>query len=308
MSHPSVDFFRQKRKRSRWLRFFKTLSKKRIPSAARRAIAYLLIGLATVFVALLSLSWVFGRLIAPNFPASTSSLVKSEGAVYSTAMALRNFLPGHDVRIERRFAYNLRLYVDRKPFEDIPYPDRKPMMAKIGQLWCNSIGNQWLARVSVFDIRSGERLSTHVCAFTKLKEVFLRKAKRIFNYSFLRGSTEAAAALTAKGLVNELLFGEIYCNTKESRDNYDHERIADLLRQHHCPETRACQFRTIAHESRLHAGTLVSDQALNIAFGIAGGPRALAASDASLEQAGSGEGVCFARAKTCPVCDVLALR
>jgi len=87
-------------------------------------------------------------------------------------MALRNVLPGQDVRIERLFAYNLKLYVDRQPFDDIPHPDRKPIMAKIGRLWCDNIGYHWLATVSVVDIRSGKRLFTHVCAFGKLQEVF----------------------------------------------------------------------------------------------------------------------------------------
>jgi hypothetical protein len=171
MNNPPVEFFAGKRKLTRWLRVFRTRTKQRKPSAGKKALGVLSIGIGTVFVAVL-VSWAFVLFIVPYFPASRSSLVKSEGAAYSTAMTLRNFLPGYDVRIDRRFAYNLRLYVERKPFEDIPYPDRKPMIKKIGHLWCNSIGHQWLARVSVFDIRSGERLSTHVCAFAKLKEAF----------------------------------------------------------------------------------------------------------------------------------------
>ena len=176
MSNSPVDFFSRKGRLSRWLRNLKTSTKKREPSARKQAIGVLLIGIATVSIALVVVTWIFVVIIAPNFPASRSSLTNSERAAYLTALALRNFLPGHDVRIERLFAYNLKLYVDRKSFEDIPYPDRNHTMEKMARLWCDNIGQPWLGRVGVFDIRSGERLTTHVCAFGKLKEAFLKSS------------------------------------------------------------------------------------------------------------------------------------
>lgn len=169
MNFPPFDFFSREGKLTRWLRDFTKRTKKPKPSAERTAIGSLLFGITMVAVALVMSIWLFVAIIAPKLPASKSNLVKSERAAYLSAMALRNFLPGHDVRIERRFAYNLNLYIDRKPFEDIPYPDRKLVMAKIGRLWCNNIIEyQWLARVGVFDIRSGERLSRYVCVLGKL--------------------------------------------------------------------------------------------------------------------------------------------
>jgi hypothetical protein len=172
MSNPPVDFFNRKGKLPRWLRILKTRIKKREPSAGKKKIGGLLIGIATVSIALVMVTWLFVVIIAPNFPASRSSLTKSERAAHLTALALRNFLPGHDVRIERLFAYNLKLYVDRKSFEDIPYPDRNVVTERMGRLWCDNIEHPWLGRVGVFDIRSGDRLATHVCAFGKFKEFF----------------------------------------------------------------------------------------------------------------------------------------
>ena len=172
MNFLPVDFFSREGKLTRWFRSFTTRTKKQKPSAERQAISGLLFGSIVVSVALVMIAWLFVAIIAPNLPATKSSLAKSERAAYLSAMALRNFLPGHDVRIERQFAYNLNLYVDRKPFEDIPYPDRKLIMAKIGRLWCDNIEYQWLAKVSVLDVRSGERLSRYVCAFGNLKRLF----------------------------------------------------------------------------------------------------------------------------------------
>jgi len=164
MNYPPFNFFSREGKLTRWLRVFTTRAKKHKRSAERKAFVGLAFSIAIVFVALAMIAWLFVAKVAPKLPASKASLAESERAAYLSAMALRNFLPGHDVRIERRFAYNLNLYIDRKPFEDIPYPDRKLVMAKIGRLWCdNIIEYQWLARVGVFDVRSGERLSRYVC-------------------------------------------------------------------------------------------------------------------------------------------------
>ena len=174
MDNPSVNFFGGKRKLIRWLRSFKTPTKKPKPSPGKQAIGGLLMGMGVICIAFVLVAWVLLAVIAPSLPASTASLAKSEGAANLSAMALRNFLPGHDVRIERQFAYNLKLYVDRKPFEDIPYPDRVAIMAKIGQLWCGNIGYQWLARVSVFDVRSGKKLFSHGCAIGMLKEALFK--------------------------------------------------------------------------------------------------------------------------------------
>lgn len=172
MNNPPVDLFRRKGKLPRWFRILKTRTKKREPSARKQTIGALLIGIVTVFIALVMVAWLFVVIIAPNFPVPRSSLAKSERAGYLAALALRNFLPGHDVRIERLFAYNLKLYVDRKSFEDIPYPDRNYITEKISRLWCDNIGYPWLGRAGIFDIRSGDRLATHVCAFGKVKEAF----------------------------------------------------------------------------------------------------------------------------------------
>src|SRR5262245_49398772 len=115
-------------KLSQWLRPFKTRTKTTEPFTERQAIGLLLIGIGTIFLAFLTVIWVFLVLIAPKLPASRESLAQSEGAAQLAATALRNLLPGEEVRIERLFAYNLKLYVDEKRFEAIPYPDRKAVM------------------------------------------------------------------------------------------------------------------------------------------------------------------------------------
>jgi hypothetical protein len=167
MDNSPVDFFGAEGKLTRWLRILKTPTKKTQLTAEKQAIGVLLMSVGAASIALVLAAFVFVVFIAPTLPASTSSLAKSEEAAALAATAFQNFLPGHEVRVERRFAYNLTLYVDRKSFENIPSHDRKAMMAKIKRLWCDNIGEKWLARLSVFDIVSGRRLEMYICAFGK---------------------------------------------------------------------------------------------------------------------------------------------
>jgi len=160
MNNPPIE-----RKLARWRGILKTRTKAAEPFTRKQAVCLSLIAIGAVSVVLVSIVWVFVALVAPNLKASAESLAKSEEAAQLSATALRSSLPGHDVRIERLFAYNLKLYVERKPFENILDADRKALMAKIGRLWCGNIGDHWLARVSIVDIQTGERLSTHLCVF-----------------------------------------------------------------------------------------------------------------------------------------------
>src|SRR5262245_41596106 len=168
MNNPPVE-----RNLARWRRILKTRTRATEPFTRKQAVSLSLIAAGAVFVVLLAVVWVFVALVAPKLRASAESLAQSEEATQLTATALRNALPRQDVRIERLFAYNLKLYVARKSFEEMPYADRNDLMQKIGRLWCDNIGDRWLARIGVFDIRSGERLSTHTCAFGKLGNAFL---------------------------------------------------------------------------------------------------------------------------------------
>jgi hypothetical protein len=178
MSNRFADFFRRERKLPRWLRFLETLTQQREPSPVMQAIESSIQVIMTVGVGLVIALWLFVVIIGPMLPASKASLSKSDAAANLTAVALWNALPGHTARVDRRFGDNLNLYVQRKVFEDIPYPDRDDVVQNIGRTWCENIEYPWLPRVSIFDIRTGKRLTTHVCAVSKLREVFSKSSSR----------------------------------------------------------------------------------------------------------------------------------
>lgn len=217
MSNRFVDFFRRDRKLRRWLRLLETLSQQRGPSRVMRAIEESFQVIMTVCVVLVIATWLFVVIIGPMFPASQASFAKSDTAANLAAVALWNALPGHAARVDRRFGDNLNLYVNRKVFEDIPYPDRNDVVEKIRRAWCDNIEYPWLPRVSIYDIRSGKRLSTYVCAVGKLKEAFSKSSSR--TTSKQKPPTDSSPAQGAK-----------------TNDEMDHERAAVIKK---IKETRA---------------------------------------------------------------------
>jgi hypothetical protein len=56
--------------------------------------------------------------------------------------------------------FGVDLYVGRKQWEDIPYPDRPIALKVIAHAWCSRVENSYLNSVAVRDIRNGEELAS----------------------------------------------------------------------------------------------------------------------------------------------------
>jgi hypothetical protein len=166
------------RKPRHWFSFFKSSAQQRKPSRLILEIAGLSKVILTAGAGLLVAVWLFIIIIGPRYPASQESLAKSESATNLITVALSNAMPDNPVRIDRRFGHNLDLYVNRKAFEEIPGPDRNDAVGEIGRAWCDILEYPWLPRVSLYDIQSGKRLATHICAFGKLNEAFFKPSSR----------------------------------------------------------------------------------------------------------------------------------
>jgi hypothetical protein len=69
-----------------------------------------------------------------------------------------------EIRIELRWNANVRVYLKRHEFENIPYPDRDAVMERIGKAWFGkdpSMGNVVFSSVSIHDIRTGQKLASY---------------------------------------------------------------------------------------------------------------------------------------------------
>jgi hypothetical protein len=68
------------------------------------------------------------------------------------------------------------MYVNRRVYEDLPYPDRTQVVEVIGKVWCKNVGQILAPRVNIYDIRSGDKLAGYYCVLNevgnRLRRVF----------------------------------------------------------------------------------------------------------------------------------------
>jgi hypothetical protein len=93
-------------------------------------------------------------------PASSVRLGPPEDAV---RMALTVAMPDVTPRLEFLEGSNLDIYVTRKEFEEIPFPDRSAMVERIGQAWCEKVDHTYLPVVQIRDIKTGEVFGKFSC-------------------------------------------------------------------------------------------------------------------------------------------------
>jgi len=71
---------------------------------------------------------------------------------------------------------NVDVFMPQSVFEDVPFPDRSGWLDEIRKEWCGDdvTRESWwlLSRVSVRDIRSGDKLDSRYCLVLYLKEIW----------------------------------------------------------------------------------------------------------------------------------------
>ncbi len=82
------------------------------------------------------------------------------------------FFPQADVRLEHRGLGNVRVYIERRDFQTIAYPDRDAALDKLGEAWCANANVLLSPSVSVRDLRNGEELGHCSCIWLALKRPF----------------------------------------------------------------------------------------------------------------------------------------
>ncbi len=91
----------------------------------------------------------------------------SAGAVIPKMCFLENRLtlvfPNEYPRIELMEAKNIDIYIHRKEFEAIPYPDRESALRDIGKSWDNFTKWYYFSSVRIRDIQTGKDLATYSC-------------------------------------------------------------------------------------------------------------------------------------------------
>jgi hypothetical protein len=113
--------------------------------------------------------WLIIVAFADNFKVSDTKRSKLTGAMQAVRSETVKSFAGAEVRLEPRFAENLRLYISRDHFENVPFPDRSELVARIGKAWCSNIQRKYfLPGLSVHDIRNADKLSSYNCILPQL--------------------------------------------------------------------------------------------------------------------------------------------
>jgi hypothetical protein len=66
-------------------------------------------------------------------------------------------------RLELMKGSNLDIFLEKRLFERVPYPDRKGFVEAVGTAWCSRVEWTYLPRVRFRDIKSGRGFGTYGC-------------------------------------------------------------------------------------------------------------------------------------------------
>jgi len=102
----------------------------------------------------------------------------SENVQVMQWITLSHLPVGHmdgQVRIEPKSGGVIEVYVERRDFEAIPYPDRREFIEAVGKFWCDSKprAKELWPTLSFFDIRSGERFGKYACRLHQVSIPYL---------------------------------------------------------------------------------------------------------------------------------------
>jgi ethanolamine ammonia-lyase large subunit len=86
-------------------------------------------------------------------------------AMIQSQFALR--LPeSTDIRLHQKGGFNLDVFIERRAFESVPYPDRAGFIETAGKAWCDHVEQAMLPSLTVRDIRTGQNLASYNCVLS----------------------------------------------------------------------------------------------------------------------------------------------
>lgn len=63
---------------------------------------------------------------------------------------------------------NVEVYIAKRDFESVVFPERKEFVAAIGRVWCRGVKEtHFMPSVIIRDIRAGEKLGNYSCTLQK---------------------------------------------------------------------------------------------------------------------------------------------
>jgi|SRR2546428_1224555 len=109
------------------------------------------------------------RYIRANPEGTNQFLVERQKIDRELCRTASNLFVTDEIRSERRFGNNLRLYIDKASFEKLYYPDRQRAIKDVAVFWCDHIDKTYVPSLYFVDIHTGERLTSNSCLWRMLQ-------------------------------------------------------------------------------------------------------------------------------------------
>ena len=119
---------------------------------------------AALAVALAVVAWLAAILVMPHFPMAGYDAAKLQTASKSVADELQfHFSNSTDSILVPRKDDGLDVFLKKRSFESVPFPDRPDAVLAVANSWCSQISSGLLPSVKFRDIETGEVFSSTSC-------------------------------------------------------------------------------------------------------------------------------------------------
>ena len=118
-------------------------------------------GVAALFVIAGLIWWCYSYLYAPTHKAESGTVPddRQNQVLIALAVALPQAVP----RLELLQGDNLNIYITRREFQSVPFPDRSDVLRKVGTKWCSLVDHIFLPAIEFRDISTGTSLGSYGC-------------------------------------------------------------------------------------------------------------------------------------------------
>ncbi len=128
-------------------------------------------GVIGIVLLLAVLVWIAAVLILPHMNMTNQEALSHRDAMHQIAREMDLHQGDAETILVPRFDGSLNIYMNRRDFENVPYPDRDEVAAAISDMWCRQVLPFLLPAVHFRDVQTGSTLVTRGCLFQSSPDI-----------------------------------------------------------------------------------------------------------------------------------------
>jgi len=128
-------------------------------------------GVIGIVLLLAVLVWIAAVLILPHMNMTNQEALGHRDAMHQIAGEMDLHQGDAETILVPLFDGSLDIFVNRRDFENVPYPDRNEIAAAISDMWCQQVSPGLLPAVHFRDVQTGSTLVTRGCAFQSSPDI-----------------------------------------------------------------------------------------------------------------------------------------